>query len=133
LNVECKQGTYTAEGIKAIADAIRVSHFLNSIDISGNRIGQAASLELLAAMESKKMVRIGMAGCNLGAEGAKIVAKIVAVSSSLMQALAFSRTFLHNFTLHIQTCAFIGECLLQQHWRPQTFRRGQGLGIYFNS
>ena len=71
------------EGAKAIAPAIRDSRSLNSIDVGYNDIGQAAALELLTAMKGKDMVSIGMASCQLGVEGAKVVAEIVAVSRSL--------------------------------------------------
>ena len=77
------KGTYNGEGIKAIADAMRVSHSLNSIDVGYNDIDQAAALELLAVMKEKAMVSIGMAQCKLGVEGAKVVAEMAAVSRSL--------------------------------------------------
>ena len=62
---------------------MRVSGSLNSIDVGYNGIDQAAALELLAAMKEKAMVSIGMASCNLGVEGAKLVAEMAAVSRSL--------------------------------------------------
>ena len=46
-----------------IANDISVSRSLNSIDVGYNDIGQAAALELLAAMKDKDMVSIGMARC----------------------------------------------------------------------
>ena len=72
-----------------MAPAIRDSRSLNSIDVGYNDIGQAAALELLTAMKGKDMVSIGMASCQLGVEGAKVVAEIVAVSRSLTQVPAF--------------------------------------------
>jgi len=60
-----------------------VSASLTSIDVGYNQIAQAAALELLAIMKGKKMVSIGMAGCNLGPEGAKEMAELVSVSASL--------------------------------------------------
>ena len=75
-------------GVKALAHGIAVSHSLNSIDVGGNDIDQSAALELLAAMKGKEMVRIGLASCKLGVEGAKVVAEMVAVSHSLTQVLA---------------------------------------------
>ena len=71
------------EGAKALAPAIRDSRSLNSIDVGYNGIDQAAALELLAVMKEKAMVSIGMAGCKLGVEGAKVVAEMAAVSRSL--------------------------------------------------
>ena len=65
---------------KAIVAGIRDSWSLNSIDVGTNGIDQAAALELLAAMKEKAMVSIGMAGCDLGVEGAKVLAEMMAVS-----------------------------------------------------
>ena len=76
-------GTYTADGIKAIADSIAVTASVTSIDVGYNYIGQAASLELLAAMKGKSMASIGMAGCELGVEGSKVVADMISVMTSL--------------------------------------------------
>ena len=56
---------------------------VTSIDIGFNSIGQAASLELLAAMKGKQMVSIGMAMCELGVEGSKVVAEMISVMASL--------------------------------------------------
>ena len=100
------QGTYSAEGIKAIADAL-VRGSLNSIDVGYNGIDQAAALELLAAMKEKAMVSIGMASCNLGVEGAKLVAEMAAVSRSLKQVIASSLHLLRNtmFSPALSPCA----------------------------
>ena len=70
-------------GAKSLAAMIAVCQSLNSIDVGLNGIDQAAALELLAAMKEKAMVSIGMARCNLGVEGAKVVAEMAAVSRSL--------------------------------------------------
>ena len=77
------RGTYTADGIKAIAESISVSPAVTSIDVGLNVIGRAASLELLAAMKGKSMVNIGMAGCSLGVEGSKVVAEMISVMPSI--------------------------------------------------
>ena len=53
------------------------------IDVSSNKIDQAASLELIAAMKGKSMASIGMAQCQLGVEGAKAMAELVSVTGSL--------------------------------------------------
>ena len=81
------EGRYSAVGIKAIAHAVGRGS-LSSIVVGYNFIGEAAALELLAAMKDKDMVSIGMAGCQLGVEGAKAVAEMAAVSRSLTQVLA---------------------------------------------
>ena len=94
-------GTYTAEGITAIADAMGVSHSLNSIDVGYNDIDQAAALELLAAMKEKAMVSIGMARCNLGVKGAKRVAEMAVVSQSLTQVHA--RFYSHAWSVPLSS------------------------------
>ena len=53
------------------------------IDVGFNSIDQAGALRLLAAMKDKDMASIGMHNCNLGVEGAKIVAKMVSAMGSL--------------------------------------------------
>ena len=53
------------------------------IDVSYNKIDQAASLQLIAAMKGKSMESIGMADCRLGVEGAKAMAELVSVMPSL--------------------------------------------------
>ena len=53
------------------------------IDVGFNCIDQATSLELLAAMKGKSLVRIGMAKCSLGVEGVKVVAEMASVMASL--------------------------------------------------
>ena len=53
------------------------------IDVSYNNIDEAASLQLIAAMKGKSMESIGMAGCELGVEGAKATAELVSVMASL--------------------------------------------------
>ena len=55
------------------------------IDVSYNKIDQAASLELIAAMKGKSMASIGMASCELGLEGAKAMAELVSVTGSLTE------------------------------------------------
>ena len=42
---------------------------------------------MLAVMKEKAMVSIGMASCNLGVEGAKVVAEMAAVSRSLSKVI----------------------------------------------
>ena len=53
------------------------------IDVGFNKIDQAASLELVAAIQGKSMMSIGMANCKLGVEGAKAVAGLASVTPSL--------------------------------------------------
>ena len=58
-------------------------HLCVQIDVSSNKIDQAASLELIAAMKGKSMTSIGMAGCELGLKGAKAMAELISVTGSL--------------------------------------------------
>ena len=60
-------------------------HLCVQIDVSFNKIDQAASLELIAAMKGKSMASIGMAVCQLGVEGAKAMAELVSVTGSLTE------------------------------------------------
>ena len=89
MSCNCIGGYYangfhpTPEGPEAIAEAIRVTTSVTSIDVGYNSIGQAASLELLAAMRGKKMVTIGMANCNLGVKGSKVVAEMISDMTSI--------------------------------------------------
>ena len=55
------EGTYTSKGITAIANALKDN----------------------TAMKGKSMVNIGMAECYLGVEGAKAMAELVSITSSL--------------------------------------------------
>ena len=57
-------------------------HLFVQIDVGNNKIDQAASLELIAAMKGKSMVSIGMVQCQLGVEGAKAMAELVSVTTS---------------------------------------------------
>ena len=60
-------------------------HLCVQIDVSYNKIDQAGSLELIAAMKGKSMASIGMAACQLGVEGAKAMAELVSVTGSLTE------------------------------------------------
>jgi hypothetical protein len=80
--------TYTAEGIKAVADALRVNASLTSLDLGYNKIGKEAVLNLVSIFKEKdQMQSVGLANVDLGNDGAKAVAKAVAeyvsVSASL--------------------------------------------------
>ena len=71
------------EGAKALAPAIAINASVTSVDVGFNSITQAASLELLAAMKGKHMVSIGMASCELGVKGSKVVAAMISGMTSL--------------------------------------------------
>ena len=82
LDWMCK-GTYTRVAIDAIASALLASPSLNSLDLGYNGIDQATALELLATLEQKEMVSIGLGSCALGIEGAHALAEMAASSRHL--------------------------------------------------
>jgi Ran GTPase-activating protein (RanGAP) involved in mRNA processing and transport len=75
--------------VELVAAALnRFMASVTSIDVAGNRITQEVALVLLGALKGKEMVRIGMAQCSLGGDGAEAVAELVSSSRSLTQVLA---------------------------------------------
>ena len=57
---------------------------LTSLDVGYNRIGKETALTLISTLKEKdRMKFVGLAGCNLGVDGAKAVADYVSVSASL--------------------------------------------------
>eukprot|EP00966_Prymnesium_polylepis_P244083 5644841-Prymnesium_polylepis.1 len=102
-----RKGTYTSEGIKAIAHAIGISRSLTQIDLSDNQLrvegGKAIAAGL--AVSPWSLTQINLSGnqlCGLNfhgngtytAEGIKAIADAIRVSRSLTQVLAFYRYFL---------------------------------------
>ena len=86
---EVQRGTYTVEGIKAVAEALRVSGSLKSADIGHNNIGKEAALSLVSIFKERdQMQSVGLAGCDLGVDGAKAVADYVSVSASVTSVCA---------------------------------------------
>ena len=68
-------GTYTAEGINAIADALLVTGSLTSIDLALNRLGVESAKALAPAITaSGSLTSVNLYGNHLGAEGAKALA-----------------------------------------------------------
>ena len=56
----------------------------SQVDVGYNRIGKEQALSLISIFKQKdQMVSVGLADCNLGADGAKAVADYVSVSASL--------------------------------------------------
>ena len=47
-------GTYNAEGIKAIADALRVAASLTRADVRGNRLDNAAEEQLRVSVQGRE-------------------------------------------------------------------------------
>jgi Ran GTPase-activating protein (RanGAP) involved in mRNA processing and transport len=68
-----------------IAAAIDFRPSLVSIDVSHNEIGQAASLELIAALKARDVQRLSMAGCSLGVDGANAVATLPSFCKTMVE------------------------------------------------
>ena len=93
-------GTYNAEGITAIADALRVNASLTSLDVRSNFIlGNGASqlssavlgntkIEVFNRVPIKEMradsfTELNLEGQNIGVEGGMVVAGLLPVMASL--------------------------------------------------
>ena len=72
-----------AEGAAAIGEALKVNGSLTSLNVGDNKIGKEAALELVSIFREKQMTSVGLAGCDLGADGATAVAEYVQLSGSL--------------------------------------------------
>ncbi|KOO29439.1 protein nlrc3 [Chrysochromulina tobinii] len=81
-------GTYTAEGITAIADALRVNGGLTALDLSSNSLkdeGVSAVCEAIQSNKETKLASLNFKDNSIGPVGAKSVAAMVAVTSSLTE------------------------------------------------
>ena len=107
LNWEGK-GTYTAEGIKALADAVAVNASLTSLDLRGNRLGDegwCAVFDALRDHPQNKIKEWELSSQGINATIAKSLAAYVAVSASLTQVLAFCQHPLTHPSEHsLQRC-----------------------------
>lgn len=63
------------------------------IDVGYNWFKQADSLELIAVMHGKNMSYVGMAGCQLEAEGGKAIAELAYATTSLVSLQLFQNYF----------------------------------------
>ena len=80
------RGTYTAEGIAAIADTLRVNGGLTALDLSYNGLrneGVSAVCEAIQSNKETKLASLNMTMNRIGRVGAKSVAAMVAVTGSL--------------------------------------------------
>ena len=80
------RGIYNAEGIKAIADALRVAGSLTVLILSRNKIEDEGAIAIGHALRDNadcKMQALELVGCGIGAGGAKALAAFCAVSASL--------------------------------------------------
>jgi hypothetical protein len=85
------EGTYNAEGITAIADALRVNGTLTMLSLAHNRLGEEGTKAICEALEQNKTLKeldishYGSSfGSNIGGSaGAKHVAKMLGVNGAL--------------------------------------------------
>jgi hypothetical protein len=86
---QCGHGTYTAEGITAIADALlRVNGGLTALDLSCNDLkdeGVSAVCEAIQSNNETKLASLNMRANCIGPVGAKSVASMVAVTGALTE------------------------------------------------
>ena len=72
------QGTYTAEGIKAIADSIAVTASMTSIDLRDNGFGPGGAKALAPALrDSPSLTSINLQYNSMGEEGKVLLRKAV--------------------------------------------------------
>ena len=90
------RGTYTAEGITAIANALKVTGSVTKILVSLNQLGDEGTTILCDALREStvtKVQELDLSENDIGPDGAKAVAAMAAVVASLMR-LDVSRNFL---------------------------------------
>jgi len=100
-------GTYTIEGISALANALSVNASVTSVDVGFNSIGKEAALNLINIFKQKQMVSVGLAGCDLGPDGVEAVADMIRVIASITEVLAFvcEPLLLSSMTPWLTRCA----------------------------
>ena len=79
-------GTYTAEGITAISDAMRVNGLLTALDLSSNYLtdeGVSADCEAIQSNKETKLTSLNLGDNEIGPVGANAVAAMVVVTGSL--------------------------------------------------
>ena len=79
-------GTYTAEGITAISDAMRVNGLLTALDLSSNYLtdeGVSAVCEAIQSNKETKLTSLNLGDNEIGPVGANAVAAMVVVTGSL--------------------------------------------------
>ena len=78
-----ESGTYTAEGITAIADSMRVNGALTPINLRGNMLGDEGWGAIFAAIcgnKDSKIMSTDVSGENIGPAGVKLIAKALRTS-----------------------------------------------------
>jgi hypothetical protein len=97
-----ERGTYTAEGIIAIADALGVNGALTRVDIRRNKIAGDGAEQLAAAvlgnlkiemfneipikeMRANSLTELDLTGKDVGVEGVMVVAGLIPVLGALTE------------------------------------------------
>jgi Ran GTPase-activating protein (RanGAP) involved in mRNA processing and transport len=78
-------GTYTAEGITAIADALRVNGSLTALDLSSNCLkdeGVSAVCKAIQSNKETKLTSLNFSDNGISPVGANAVAAMVAVTGA---------------------------------------------------
>ena len=79
-------GTHTAEGIAAVADALRVNGGLTALDLRSNYLkdeGASAVCEAIQSNKETKLASLNFGDNDIGPVGANAVAAMVAVTGGL--------------------------------------------------
>ena len=79
------EGTYTAEGITAIADALRVNGALTEVNLDG----YALLVKKLKGTDPVETLDLSGKGENLGVASLVVIASLISVNGALTQVLAF--------------------------------------------
>ena len=78
------EGTYTDIGIKALAEALKISSTLKSLNVGYNFLREGAALSIVrAAKQQDTMEVLGLAWCDIGLPGAAALADYISLSSAL--------------------------------------------------
>jgi Ran GTPase-activating protein (RanGAP) involved in mRNA processing and transport len=80
------KGTYTVEGITAIADALRVTPWLTSLSLRRNTIGDEGAAVIARSLKESKVSKLSsldLNACGIRLAGAKELAAYLAVAASL--------------------------------------------------
>ena len=82
-NQLCGLGTYTAEGITAIADALRVNGALTSVGLRDNKLGDEGWGAIFAAIcgsKDSKIMSLDASSENISPAGGKLIAEALRTS-----------------------------------------------------
>ena len=104
------RGTYTAEGIQAIADALKVTASVTEVNLDGFAlpIKQLKGIEPVASLD--------FSGKALGVASAVVIASLIRDNASLTEVLAFpfkSATRLLCLIMHSSFASLLCPCALQ--------------------